>query len=89
MALSIKSEYADGLAREIAAITGESITRAVTTALEEKLAQVQKRKDTEVARKLALIKRIQQRVKKAHGNKPMPSSKALFDALYDERGLPK
>lgn len=37
MALSIKSEQADRLARELAALTGESITAAVETALAERL----------------------------------------------------
>jgi antitoxin VapB len=39
MALNIKSAEADRLARELAAITGESITEAVTRALESRLAQ--------------------------------------------------
>ncbi len=39
MALNIKSAEADRLARELAAITGESITEAVTKALESRLAQ--------------------------------------------------
>lgn len=37
MALSIKSDDADRLARELAATTGESITEAVTRALAERL----------------------------------------------------
>ncbi len=37
MALSIKSEDADRLARDLAAVTGESITQAVTVALAERL----------------------------------------------------
>ncbi|MGD9508898.1 MAG: type II toxin-antitoxin system VapB family antitoxin [Geminicoccaceae bacterium] len=39
MALNIKSTETDRLARELAALTGESITEAVTRALEERLAQ--------------------------------------------------
>ena len=42
MALNIKSAETDRLARELAALTGESITEAVTRALEERLA-VQRR----------------------------------------------
>lgn len=89
MALSIKDDYADSLAREVAALTGESLTRAVTIALEEKLARAKKQRERDVVRKLEIIERIQKRVKKAHGRKPMPTSKQLLDALYDERGLPK
>ncbi len=37
MALSIKSDEADQLARQLAAETGESITEAVTTALRDRL----------------------------------------------------
>lgn len=40
MALSIKTEEADRLARELAAETHESITEAVTTALRERLERV-------------------------------------------------
>ena len=41
MALSIKTDEADRLARELAAVTHESITEAVTVALRERLARVQ------------------------------------------------
>lgn len=37
MALSIKTEEADRLARELARLTGETMTEAVTTALRERL----------------------------------------------------
>lgn len=37
MALNIKSAEADRLARELAAVTGESLTEAVTRSLEERL----------------------------------------------------
>jgi antitoxin VapB len=37
MALSIKSERADQLARDLAALTGESITDAVVASLESRL----------------------------------------------------
>ena len=40
LALSIKSERADRMARELAALTGESITEAVETALEGPLVQI-------------------------------------------------
>lgn len=39
MALNIKSREADRLARELAALTGESITDAVTKAVEDRLAR--------------------------------------------------
>ena len=37
MALSIKSDEADQLARDLAAVTGETLTEAITTALRERL----------------------------------------------------
>lgn len=40
MALSIKDDKADRLARELAQATGESLTQAVTRALEERLGRV-------------------------------------------------
>ncbi len=40
MALNIKDDTADRLARELAAATGESITMAVTTAVRERLERV-------------------------------------------------
>lgn len=45
MALSIKSERADRMARELAALTGESITEAVETALEGRLVDERKRRN--------------------------------------------
>jgi antitoxin VapB len=40
MALNIKDETADRLARELAAETGESITTAVTVAIRERLQRI-------------------------------------------------
>jgi antitoxin VapB len=37
MAINVKNEDADRLARELSALTGESITEAITTALRERL----------------------------------------------------
>lgn len=44
MALSIKSSKADRLARDLCALTGESITDAVVVALEERLATERRRR---------------------------------------------
>ena len=43
MALSIKDDQADRLARELAKATGESLTTAVTRALAERLERVRRR----------------------------------------------
>jgi antitoxin VapB len=45
MALNIKSAEADRLARELAALTGESITEAVTKALERRLEEQRAERD--------------------------------------------
>lgn len=45
MALNIKSAEADQLARELAALTGESITEAVTRALQQRLKQQRVERD--------------------------------------------
>jgi antitoxin VapB len=42
MALSIKTEEADRLARELARLTGETMTEAVTRALEDRLDRVRR-----------------------------------------------
>ena len=52
MVLSIKSEEADQLARELASLTNESITRAVTMALAECLER--HRRTPDLARRVAL-----------------------------------
>ena len=46
VALSIKSAKADGLARELATLTGESITEAVVASLEARLAQLRRQRAT-------------------------------------------
>ena len=55
MALSIKTEEADRLARTLARLTGETMTQAVTVALRERLAREQERrkKDEDLPAKLA------------------------------------
>ncbi len=44
MALSIKDEQADRVARELAQVTGETITEAVAVALRERLERVRARR---------------------------------------------
>lgn len=55
MALNIKSAETDRLARELAALTGESLTQAVTTALRERVDRHQRRDaEADAARRKAL-----------------------------------
>jgi antitoxin VapB len=81
MSLNIKNPETHRMARELAALTGESMTYAVTEAVRERLAR--KRRDG-LAEKLLAIGRATAPLLKEpwksidHG-----------DLLYDERGLPK
>lgn len=54
MALSIKTEKADRLARLVATMTGETMTEAVTRALEERLERLRRHKtaDKDVAERV-------------------------------------
>ena len=74
MALNIKSQETDRLARELAGETGESITEAVTNALAERLERVRRRRDQG---RRAAIHEIRQRV----------SALPLLDARSDDEIL--
>lgn len=83
MALSIKDRDADRLARELAKATGETITKAVTAALRERLARVRRRYR---GRRLAdELDEIAMRCAKL----PVLDTRSAEEILgYDERGLP-
>lgn len=79
MVLSIKSAQADQLARELAELTGESITEAVVISLEARLA----------------LERLRQRERSLHDiverfrQLPVLDERRTDDILgYDEHGLP-
>lgn len=81
MALSIKSEEADRLARELAATTGESITEAVTIAIAERLRRERRSADD-------LARRLRQLSTEA-GRLPVLDDRSEDELLgYDENGLP-
>jgi antitoxin VapB len=62
VALNIKSQDTDRLARELAALTGESITEAVTKAIEERLRHERGRSDAERERRRAKLMEIADRI---------------------------
>jgi antitoxin VapB len=65
MALNIKSAETDRLARELAALTGESITEAVRRALEKRLEQERRERDVLRRERLkALLDDVRARVSK-------------------------
>jgi antitoxin VapB len=83
MALNIKDAKTDLLARELVKATGESLTQAVTVALEERLVRVRRRPR---GRRLADdLDAIAQRCARL----PVLDSRSPDAILgYDERGLP-
>ena len=83
--MNIKNEHTCKLAKELAAITGKSITATIEDALSEKLAKLraQNNKKAQTQELLDIGKRCAGHIK---GN---PSSTEHGDFLYDENGLPK
>ena len=84
MSLNIKSEEAHRLARELAEVTGESMTVAVTVAVRERLDRLHRQRGASLVERLLAIGRDCA----AHLKEPCRSVDhgAL---LYDERGLPR
>ena len=85
MGLNIKNETTCALARELADLTGETMTGAITAALSERLEREKKQRDVEA--RIDAMMAIGERCAKLMG--PGPSSTEIGDFLYDERGLPK
>ena len=83
MTLNIKDPEAHKLAQTLAQETGETMTRAVTEALRERLSRVRKGRSPEatVEDLLAIGRRCAATLK----GKPVNHG----DFLYDERGLPR
>jgi antitoxin VapB len=83
MTLNIKDPEAHKLARKLADQTGETMTRAVTEALRERLARVSHARRSETAAEdlLAIGRRC------AASLKGKPVDHGVL--LYDDRGLPK
>jgi antitoxin VapB len=81
--LNIKTDEAHRLAKKIAEKTGESLTVAVTTALQERLAKIEKQ--DRIDNLTAIARRIAERLN-APGGPKMMEIEELYD---DETGLPK
>lgn len=83
MAFSIKNDEADRLARELSAVTGESLTEAVLVALRERLArEEERRRDDSIS---ARLKRLADDVAKL----PVYDDRSPDEIIgYDENGLP-
>ena len=85
MSLNIKNEETCRLASELAGLTGESMTGAITVALKERLER--ERHERSVEARLKRMRAISDRCAKLlrEGGPPIDHG----DLLYDERGLPK
>jgi antitoxin VapB len=85
MSLNIKNKEAHRLAEELAKLTGETLTAAVTTAVRERLDRVRRqRRSVSLADRLLAIGRDCA----AHLKEPFRSAEH-GDLLYDETGLPQ
>ncbi len=84
MAMNIKNPETERLVQELAALTGETLTSAITEAVRERLERLRQQAGTGLAdRLLALGKDCA-----AHLKEPFRSIEH-GDLLYDERGLPR
>jgi antitoxin VapB len=84
MSMNIKNEEAHRLGRELATLTGESLTAAVTEAIRERLERVRAERSTGLADRLMAIGR------DCAGRLREPYRSAEHgDLLYDETGLPR
>ena len=81
MGLNIKKEETHSLAAEVAELAGETLTQAVTVALQERLERLRQRQDAD-----AKIRRVKQLLDELGPIGPLPDHGEL---LYDELGLPK
>ena len=81
--LNIKDVEADRLARRLAQLTGESITKAVRTAIEERLQREERHRGRpSVEHLMAIARRCAAR--------PVIDDRSPDDIIgYDERGLPR
>jgi antitoxin VapB len=84
MGLNIKNEETHRLAQELAALTGESMTTAVTEAVRERLDRVRRERGVPLSQRLLLIGKDCA----AHLKEPYRTADH-GDLLYGEDGLPR
>jgi len=84
MGLNIKNEETQKLARELARLTGESMTAAITEAVRERLDRVRSERGTGLAELLVKIGKDCA----AHLREPFRSMDH-GELLYNEKGLPR
>lgn len=81
MALTIESEEADRLARELSDLTGETTAKAVTEALRERLEQLRRERTSE-ADTVEQVRRFAQSI--AHRYDRRPVTRAEWDTACGE-----
>lgn len=85
MALSIRDPETDRLARELASLTGETMTGAIRVALEQRLQRERRRRQAEIDRRRKAIDAIIERFSRL----PVLDDRSEDEILgYDEHGLP-
>ncbi len=84
MSLNIKNEETHALVRELAALTGETMTTAIRVAVRERIERVETAKQTGLAERLLAIGRAAAPL----WRQPYRSTEH-GDLLYGEDGLPK
>jgi antitoxin VapB len=84
MGLNIKNEETHRLVRELATLTGESMTAAVAEAVRQRLDRVRRARGVSLADRLIAIGKDCA----THLKEPFRSAEHS-DLLYDERGLPR
>lgn len=82
MALTIKNSEAERLSRELARLTGETITSAITVAVRDRLTHLRAGRDEPRAR-AARILDLGQKISAA-----LPRDGLRPEDLYDDSGLP-
>lgn len=84
MSLNIKNEETHRMARELARLTGESLTAAVNEAIRERLQRLRRKSKGDMAARLMKIaEECGPRWKEPY------KSMEIDELLYDENGLPK
>ena len=85
MSLNIKNDETCRLASELARLTGETMTGAITVALRERLEREKRERSVEA--RIQKMRATAERCAKLLA--PGPSAVEHGDVLYDEQGLPK
>lgn len=84
MSLNVKHPDAHRLARELAALTGETLTEAVTTALRQRLARERAAREGDLAQRLMAIG-----VDCAARLREPYATGGPAELIHDEAGLPR